>query len=79
LIESSRLSAVGSRLTAAENLSQELIADSRSLFMTIDSWHASIVADAERRNLPELKPFLEALARAARLLRTPDFSDDASR
>jgi hypothetical protein len=47
--------------------------------MSIEVWLQAIIADAERRNLPELKPFLEALARGARTLRTPDFSDDASR
>jgi hypothetical protein len=37
--------------------------------MTIESWLAAAVADAERRGLPELKPILETLARAARAAR----------
>ena len=41
--------------------------------MTIESWLAAAVADAERRGLPELKPMLEALARATRALRAADF------
>jgi hypothetical protein len=47
--------------------------------VNIDTWLRLILADADRRNLPDLKPFLEGLARAARILRTPDFSDDATR
>jgi hypothetical protein len=30
--------------------------------MTIESWLAAAIADAERRGLPELKPLLETLA-----------------
>ncbi len=43
--------------------------------MTVDSWLQAAVADAERRGLPELKPLLEALARATRSLRTADFNE----
>ena len=46
--------------------------------MTIESWLKAAVADAERRGLPELKPILEALARATQALRAADFNDDAS-
>ena len=38
----------------------------------------AILADAEKRGLPELKPLLEALAGAAQALRSADFNDDAS-
>jgi hypothetical protein len=41
--------------------------------MTIDNWLAAAMTDAERRGLPELKPLLEALARAARALREAGF------
>ena len=37
--------------------------------MTIDTWLAAAIADAERRGLPDLKPLLEALARATTALR----------
>ena len=46
--------------------------------MTIESWLQAAIADAERRGLPDLKPLLEALARAARLLRDADFNGNAS-
>jgi len=45
--------------------------------MTIENWLAWATADAERRNLPELQPMLEALARAIRVLRAADFNDRA--
>jgi len=45
--------------------------------MTIDAWLQAAVADAERRGLPELKPILEALARATTALRAADFNDHA--
>ena len=38
----------------------------------IDAWLAAAVADAEQRGLPELKPMLEALARATESLRAAD-------
>lgn len=46
--------------------------------MTIDSWLEAAIADAERRALPDLKPLLEALARATRLLRDADWNGDAT-
>lgn len=45
--------------------------------MTVDAWLQAAIADAERRGLPELRPILEALARATRALRAADFNDDA--
>ena len=36
--------------------------------MTVAAWLQSAIADAERRGLPELKPILEALARATEAL-----------
>jgi len=45
--------------------------------MNIDTWLQAAVADAERRGLPELKPILEALARATKALRAADFNDRA--
>ena len=46
--------------------------------MNIDAWLEAVLADAERRGLPELKPLLEALAQATRALRAADFNDDAA-
>ena len=40
--------------------------------MTVDSWLNAAIADAEQRGLPELKPLLEALARATTRLRSMD-------
>jgi len=37
--------------------------------MTIESWLASAITDAERRGLPGLKPLLETLARSTEALR----------
>ncbi len=45
--------------------------------MTVDAWLEMAIADAERRGLPELKPMLEALARATKALREARF--DAGR
>ena len=47
--------------------------------MTIETWLAAAIADAEKRGLPELKPILETLARATRALRAADFNDHANR
>ncbi len=46
--------------------------------MTIETWLEAALADADRRGLPDLKPMLEALARATKVLRDADFNDDAS-
>lgn len=45
--------------------------------MTIDDWLKTAIADAERRGLPELKPLLEGLAQATRVLREADFGGHA--
>jgi hypothetical protein len=46
--------------------------------MTIDAWLQAAIADAEKRGLPELKPLLEALARATQALRAADYNDHAN-
>lgn len=46
--------------------------------MTIDAWLQGAVADAERRGLSELKPLLEALAKAVSAVRAGDFNLNAS-
>ena len=40
--------------------------------MTIDAWLAAALADADRRGLPALKPLLQGLAEATRLLRAAE-------
>jgi hypothetical protein len=45
--------------------------------MTVETWLEWAVADADRRNLPELKPLLESLASVMRALRSADFNDRA--
>jgi hypothetical protein len=47
-------------------------------YMTVDSWLQAAIADAERRSLPDLKPLLEALARATKLLRDADWNENAA-
>lgn len=42
--------------------------------MTVDTWLAAALADADRRGLPDVKPLLEGLARATRALRAADFN-----
>jgi hypothetical protein len=46
--------------------------------MTIEAWLKAAVADADARGLPELKPLLEGLAGATRVLRAADWNADAS-
>jgi hypothetical protein len=46
--------------------------------MTPEDWLEGARADAERRGLPDLRPALEGLARAAGVLRAADWNDDAS-
>jgi hypothetical protein len=46
--------------------------------MTIEDWLKAAIADAERRGLPELKPLLEGLAQATRLLRSASFGGNAN-
>lgn len=45
--------------------------------MTVEHWLQVAIADAEKRGMPDLKPILEALARATAALRAADFNDDA--
>jgi len=42
------------------------------------SWLEDAVRDAERRGLPDLRPLLEALARATVALRAADWNLDAT-
>ncbi len=46
--------------------------------MDVETWLAIAQADAERRNLPELKEILEGLALATRQLRRAPWNDDAT-
>ena len=46
--------------------------------MTVKAWLEMATHDAERRGLPELKPLLEALAKATSALRTAEWNADAS-
>ena len=43
--------------------------------MDIEAWLQAAIADAERRGLPELTPFLKALASATETLRRADITD----
>ncbi|MEI6666620.1 MAG: hypothetical protein WCP29_00585 [Acidobacteriota bacterium] len=43
--------------------------------MTLDDWLACACADADRRELPDLKPLLTGLAQATRVLRDADWND----
>jgi hypothetical protein len=47
--------------------------------MTVESWLAAAIADAERRGLPALKPILETLARSTRALREADRQETEGR
>ena len=42
--------------------------------MTLDDWLRVAVDDAERRGLPDLKPLLEALAKATAALRASEIT-----
>jgi hypothetical protein len=44
--------------------------------MTIDAWLDHAIADATARGLLELRPLLEATARAMATLRDADWNDD---
>ncbi len=46
--------------------------------MTIKVWLETAIQDAERRNLPGLRPMLEALARSTSALRSADWNADAT-
>jgi hypothetical protein len=45
--------------------------------MTVDAWLELAVADTERRGLPDMRPLLEGLAQATRLLRRAACNADA--
>jgi hypothetical protein len=45
--------------------------------MTITTWLAMALDDADRRGLPALRPLLEALARSTAALRAADWNADA--
>jgi hypothetical protein len=46
--------------------------------MTVKAWLEMAIHDAERRGLPEIKPLLEALAKATSALRTAEWNADAT-
>ena len=46
--------------------------------MTLDDWLAAAKTDADRRGLPELKPLLDTLADATRVLRGANWNRDAA-
>ena len=46
--------------------------------MTIKVWLENASQDADRRNIPALRPLLEALARATSALRTAEWNPDAA-
>jgi hypothetical protein len=50
----------------------------RCTAMTVKAWLEMAIHDAERRGLPELKPLLEALAKATSALRTAEWNADAT-
>ena len=45
--------------------------------MTVAEWLAQAKADAQQRNLPDLIPALEGLAKATEQLRAADWNDGA--
>jgi hypothetical protein len=45
--------------------------------MTVDTWLENALRDADRRELPALRPLLETLARSTRALRAADWNVDA--
>ena len=46
--------------------------------MTLDDWLVAAKTDADRRDLPELKPLLDALADATRALRAASWNRHAA-
>jgi hypothetical protein len=40
--------------------------------MTVETWMKIVLDDADRRGLPEIKPLLEAIAKAMREVRAAD-------
>ena len=47
--------------------------------MTVNEWLRQSIADAERRQLTDLKPALEAFGRLLEMLRRADFNERADR
>ena len=47
--------------------------------MTLDAWLVAAKSDADRRDLPELKPLLDALADATRALRAASWNRHTAR
>jgi len=46
--------------------------------MTVDAWLENALQDADRRQLPALRPLLEALSRSTSALRAADWNLDAA-
>jgi hypothetical protein len=46
--------------------------------MTLDDWYGLAAADADRRQLPDLKPVLKGLHAAAVALRAASWNDEAT-
>ena len=46
--------------------------------MTIDEWLENALKDADRRELPALRPLLEGLAKSTMALRAADWNLDVS-
>jgi hypothetical protein len=46
--------------------------------VTIKVWLENAIQDAERRNLPGLRPMLETFARSTSALRSADWNSDAT-
>jgi hypothetical protein len=44
--------------------------------MTVEAWLEAVLADLERRQFPELRSMIEALAQATRSLRAAEFNCD---
>jgi hypothetical protein len=45
--------------------------------VTVEAWLENALRDADRRQLPALRPLLETLARSTRVLRAADWNVDA--
>jgi hypothetical protein len=46
--------------------------------MTIEEWLENVLRDADKRQLPELRPLLEGLAKSTAALRAADWNLDLS-
>jgi hypothetical protein len=44
--------------------------------MTVEAWLDAVLADLDRRQLPEMRPLIQALAQATRSLRAAEFNCD---